>query len=206
MTNKIRNTTTDIKNLGKIDLIGALAASQPSSIYASERAGQQELIQSSVLPVEMSIECRRVLEAHGVRFGDGVEGDPLFVHATLPAGWTKRGTDHNMHSVLLDEQGRVRAGIFYKAAFYDRRASMHAVCRFKIEQYDECDQSGQPAEKGTHYLTTVKDADVICHVVGWRLRGPDGRDQMDALQEQAEKWLDDHRPQWRDAAAYWTTA
>lgn len=66
-----------------------------------------------------------------VKCGDMVEGDDLFMHATLPEGWEKRPTDHHMYSDLLDAQGRKRASIMYKAAFYDRDASIHAVPRFQ---------------------------------------------------------------------------
>jgi hypothetical protein len=40
----------------------------------------------------------------------------------LPDGWQKRATDHDMWSELVDADGVVVASMFYKAAFYDRRA------------------------------------------------------------------------------------
>jgi hypothetical protein len=89
-----------------------------------ESAGQQSFVGSDTLPTEMSTDDRSALEAAGVKFGDEVPGDPLFQYVELPEGWSKKGTDHAMHSELLDEKGRVRAYIFYKAAFYDRRANL----------------------------------------------------------------------------------
>ena len=103
----------------------SLLDGMPGAIEAQEAAGQRELVASEVLPVEMTDETRQALEAAGVVFGDVVEGDELFRHAELPAGWSRRPTEHAMWSELVDETGAVRASIFYKAAFYDRRAHVH---------------------------------------------------------------------------------
>ena len=54
-------------------------------------------------------------------------GDDLFFNVVLPEGWEVRETDHSMHSDLFDAEGKRRGGIFYKAAFYDRRASFNMV-------------------------------------------------------------------------------
>jgi hypothetical protein len=88
-----------------------------------ERRGQQQLVASIVLPAAMDGDDAP-FEALGFTFGEQVPGDPLFRQATLPEGWTKRGTDHDMHSVIEDERGIARVGVFYKAAYYDRRADM----------------------------------------------------------------------------------
>jgi len=58
----------------------------------------------------------------GIVFGEKV--DDLFTSVTLPEGWHKEATEHAMWSKLIDDQGRERASIFYKAAFYDRSAFM----------------------------------------------------------------------------------
>lgn len=96
----------------------------PGAIEAQEKRGQKELIVSESLPIEMDAECRQALESAGVVFGEPYEDDPLFCIAQLPEGWSKRATDHDMWSELIDGTGKVRAGIFYKAAFYDRRAML----------------------------------------------------------------------------------
>lgn len=72
----------------------------------------------------MSPEARETLETAGVKFGEVVEGDSLFQYVELPVGWKKQGTDHDMWSSLHDENGKEVATIFYKAAFYDRRAHL----------------------------------------------------------------------------------
>ena len=93
------------------------------NIEASEKFGQTELINSEQLPIKCR-PGRDNLESAGVVFGEPTKGDPLFCEATLPPGWQKRQTEHSMWSKLIDADGKVRATIFYKAAFYDRRAFM----------------------------------------------------------------------------------
>lgn len=91
-------------------------------IEGMEAAGQQHLVNSDRLPARGPWAD---LEALGFVKGKQVDGDDLFVHCELPAGWKRAGTSHSMHSDILDERGVPRVGIFYKAAFYDRRADMH---------------------------------------------------------------------------------
>jgi hypothetical protein len=59
----------------------------------------------------------------------------------LPEGWHIKATDHSMWSNLVDDKGRNRASIFYKAAFYDREAFLSFNRRFSmsyiIADYDE---------------------------------------------------------------------
>lgn len=93
------------------------------SIEAMEAEGQRALVTSDVLPVEMR-PGRKEFEALGFVFGEAVNDDPLFLHATLPEGWTRKPSDHSMWSYLVDELGQERVAIFYKAAFYDRHANM----------------------------------------------------------------------------------
>jgi len=88
-----------------------------------EAAGQRQLVASAVLPREKGDQAE--YEALGFTFGAVV--DDLFQEATLPPGWSKRGTDHDMHFEVVDERGIARVSVFYKAAFYDRRASMYIV-------------------------------------------------------------------------------
>lgn len=97
---------------------------QPAAfIEAQEKAGQISFVGSDTLPTEMDQADRQALEAQGVRFHDVVADDPLFTYVTLPEGWTKQAhEDHSMWSSLLDAQGTAVASMFYKAAFYDRRA------------------------------------------------------------------------------------
>lgn len=94
-------------------------------ITGMEAAGQRQLVNSSVLPASTPNDSREAFEALGFVFGAPVSGDPLFVEATLPAGWEKRGSDHDMWSYIYDADGNQRVAVFYKAAFYDRKADMY---------------------------------------------------------------------------------
>lgn len=120
MANQVRNTATADPLINLLDNV------MPGGIERQEAVGQHELVNSDALPAEIHGD-RSVLEAAGVVFGELVKDDPLFVNVTLPEGWKKVATDHSMHSDLLDADGKRRAGIFYKAAHYDRRADMMIV-------------------------------------------------------------------------------
>jgi len=115
-----------IKNTSKEEVYPEWAlGGNPRAIENQEKQGQNELVNSSQLPVDC--QGKDILEQAGVKFGEPIPDDPLFCVAELPAGWSKRATNHAMWSELIDDKGAVRAEIFYKAAFYDRRADMKAV-------------------------------------------------------------------------------
>lgn len=122
----IRNTTADMNDpLNVMLLLGEamLTGTADTSIEAMEKRGQTELVNSDRLPVDTD-GADAEFEALGFTFGEPDPGDPLFRPAALPDGWTRQTSDHDMWSYLLDEHGRRRVAIFYKAAFYDRSAFM----------------------------------------------------------------------------------
>jgi len=106
-----------------------LMGGNPNAIERQEDRGQQELVNAEVLPSAINSfgGDQKTLEDAGVVFGDIVDGDPIFRHVNLPKGWKKQATEHSMHIELLDVNNKVRANIFYKAAFYDRRADMTII-------------------------------------------------------------------------------
>lgn len=136
MANKITNTAVAAKENPAATLGEHLAMGSPAAIEASEARGQAELCASTVLPREVLYAPREHLERLGIKFGADVPGDPLFVEATLPPGWSRKAADHSMWSYLVDEHGRHRVSVFYKAAFYDRRAHMMPVPRFASERLE----------------------------------------------------------------------
>lgn len=115
-----------VRNTSKADPVENVLAAM-GGIEAQEAQGQRELVASTVLPFPGFGSSDADFEALGFTFGDKVPGDDLFREATLPEGWTRKGTDHAMHSEILDERGIARVNVFYKAAFYDRRADMHII-------------------------------------------------------------------------------
>jgi hypothetical protein len=102
-------------------------AGMGQSVENMEAAGARELQMSDLLPTDMG--DRKPYEEMGIVFGEINPKDPLFTFATIPQGW-KKISDKNdpRHMHLVDETGKKRVYIFYKAASYDRTASM-SPCR-----------------------------------------------------------------------------
>lgn len=88
-------------------------------IESMEAAGQRQFVESTTIPTKCDAEA---LTALGFTLGEQVPGDALFRYCTLPTGWSRQATDHSMGSNIVDELGRERVSVFYKAAFYDRKA------------------------------------------------------------------------------------
>lgn len=114
----IENTS---QQYGPLDL--PMFGGSSAAIERMEAAGQQQLLESCDLPTKGSDDPEFL--RLGFTFGDPRPNDPLFRPATLPEGWKREGTDRAMHTKILDALGRERVSVFYKAAFYDRRAHMH---------------------------------------------------------------------------------
>lgn len=93
-------------------------------IHEQEAAGQRQIVGSQMLPAELNRGTQAEFEALGFVFGAIDSADALFRQMTLPDGWRKEGSDHDMWSYVLDENGNRRVSVFYKASFYDRRAFM----------------------------------------------------------------------------------
>ena len=188
----IDNTTKQVSENPMPFWQAGMALGSSSAIEMQESQGQAQLVNSQLLPADCPAESRQALEAAGVVFGATVEGDDMFRHATLPAGWQKVRTDHSMWSNLVDEQGRVRAKIFYKAAFYDRCANMYAVPRFSTETiYPEGDYDYSKPRQ-----VRVTDAGNEIKVFG-----PGDSDDMHT---EAREWLSAQYPEWKNPGAYWT--
>lgn len=96
-----------------------LMGGNPSAIDAQEKSGQEELAASSQLPREGLDE---LAAEHGIEILGPSEGDDLFMNVRMPDGMKIEPTDHSMWSRLVATDGTELARIFYKAAFYDRRA------------------------------------------------------------------------------------
>lgn len=112
----------------KGDFDNALVAMTPGGIEAQEAHGQHEFVYSDTMPIKCGNASREQLEALGFSFGEQI--DELFVQASLPEGWSKRPTDHSLWTDLLDDNGRIRGKIGYKAAFYDRWTIWDLSCRY----------------------------------------------------------------------------
>jgi len=200
----ITNTTEEVQRNPATALVGAML--DPRFIENMEAAGQRELVKATdTLPSEGSEDP--AWAAAGLVFGEKLAGDPVFRKVTLPMGWKKVATDHDMWSHLLDEKGTVRGKIFYKAAFYDRSAKLYSQSRFFVEtEFDgdypaPCRYVIRDARQKEPIFTTEwapepePEADPEVKRVGYAKR--------DALRKEAEAKLLKDRPDHRNAAAYW---
>ena len=113
------------------------ASMTSDDIESSEAAGQKTMIDSTQIPKDGDWE---LLKSWGlVILGDA---DDLFYDAQLPEGWDLRPTGHSLNTDMIDNWGRKRAALFYKAAFYDRRAEVFVIKnRFIVEQNWSADYS-----------------------------------------------------------------
>jgi hypothetical protein len=197
-----RNTSRESEDNPLAFLADAMAVGSSQSILNQEAQGQRSLVDSDTLPTKMGqysqFDAKPILEAAGVRFLGEVQGDPLFQYVELPDGWKKVATDHSMWSKLIDEKGRERAAIFYKAAFYDRSASLSLTCRFSYSfDYDRRDSDHVGVANVTDCGKVIHATEPITEHVEERWRTSE---EAGAL---AVKWLDEHYPEWRNPAAYW---
>ena len=174
------------------DLENALIAATPGGIGRQEAEGQRTLVASTMLPKVIHGATRERLTALGFKFGADV--DDLFLECELPAGWTKVATDHSMHSDVLDEQGRCRASIFYKAAFYDRSAHMRMSRRFRVESCRE-------GRSENTYNVAVTDCGKVIKDFGDV--GQMEFAARDALERDANSWLTEQYPDWNSPLTYW---
>lgn len=189
------------------DFANAIAASTPGGIEAQEAAGQRSMCAASNLPKEISGCTRADLVAIGFVFGADV--DDLFVSATLPEGWALQPTDHSMHTDIVDDQGRKRGSIFYKAAFYDRKADLRMLHRYNLTSYYGCDAAGNAvafADDPTHRATVVLDGEKPIFTAGIISEAEESKTrwaQSDAHSAAGKAWLNEHFPEWDSVTAYW---
>lgn len=108
---------------------------EPRVAEELEAAGQAALIDSTLLPIEIqprylkdeerlqtAEEAEAEIEQIGIILGNPT--DEIFRRAVLPPGWTRKAGEHSMWSYVVDEDGKERVAIFFKAAPYDYRAFM----------------------------------------------------------------------------------
>jgi hypothetical protein len=176
----------------------ALSGEESSDAIVNQEArGQKQFVNSDVLPVE----CPRLeLEQLGFVFGD--MHDDIFIKVTMPQGWEKRASSHNMWSYLHDPQGRQRGAIFYKAAFYDRSAHMSLDRRF---HYGAMPENGYESEtyNTDNRKAYVKDMATGAYVFEITGIAPKDSKAEDAAKAQCKQWLLNNYPDYENVLAYW---
>ena len=171
-----------------------------------ESGAQSELVNSAQLPSDMQGD-RAKFEAMGIVFGEPV--DDLFISATLPKGWSKRRTGHNMWSDLVDDQGRKRGAIFYKGAFWDRAAHMGACRRFSLttEYDDENERTRKVAmdcETVVCFGPWLSDADKRATYDDTTRTREENKAIRDNGHAECLAYLDNDWPDWQSDLAYWS--
>lgn len=126
MKKKVENTSTKD--------FGYTMGRNPNAILEQEAKGQQEFTESLQLPRicnhPRGINATEQYHKMGIQTLTTSKGDNLFIGVKLPKGWLKKATDHSMWNELIDDKGRVRATIFYKASYYDRDAFINFEYRY----------------------------------------------------------------------------
>lgn len=219
---KITNTS----DAPRIDWLFGL---NPNAIENQEAKGQQELVNSSQLPRIGNFDVKYQYEKMGIKVIGETKGDNLFLDVELPKGWKLKSTEHSMHNDLIDDKGRKRAAIFYKAAFYDRKADISFVKRidFRVDRlaflegnYSLAD--GEYVGYKTPYVGRVIDFDgkvlfetehIECDVEyvdskkGGKYYSDDYKEKSfiieESLRAKCLKFLSEEYPNYNDFNAYW---
>lgn len=195
----LRNTAKETSEDPMFFLADAMSMGADKAIENQEAQGQKSFVHSETLPVKMGSEQTiKILESAGVKFLGVVEGDPLFRYVELPKGWKKAPTSHSMWSDLLDEKGRSRASIFYKAAFYDRDAHLSLNRRYSAA----FDYNRFTKEKVG--VANVMDCGKVIHTTEpIPANNKERWDVSDEALKLATEWLNKNYPEWKNPGAYW---
>lgn len=189
-----------IAALAQGDLENFLVAATPGGIQAQESRGQQALVAQCLFPVRIAqrgITHEMLTAKWGITFEPGIV-DGLFYKANLPPGWSIRPTEHSMNSDLVDSQACNRAGIFYKAAFYDRNADVTLTMRYGVSaQYE-----GADFETGT-LCERVVDSKTAAVLFESKFVPRKDFKAQDVIRTEAEAFLLERFPDYRDPFAYW---
>lgn len=225
----IKNTTKE-SSLKSFFCNTLLGGSAETAITDQEKAGQNELIKSQQLPVnpggspfKNEEELKKIKEVYKKWGMDPklTEGDELFYTVELPKGWKKEQSGGSYWSDLLDDKGRVRAHIFYKAAFYDRHSHISFVSLYSINKiypdYEEMNSQEDFHErcnlekyqweikKGTEdfYRSKIREFKRIYK----KEEHYEWHNEMEKVdrsgQIECENWLKERLPNWKDIHAYW---
>lgn len=175
------------------DMSNFIAASTPGGIERQEKQGQIDQSFRETLPIDGTLKDRPVWEALGFVFGENA--DDLFVNVKFPEGWKKVTTDHSMWTNLVDGKGRKRAGIFYKAAFYDRSSHIRLERRFSYDPYRRSED--KPGLWECWVIDCGKPSKLIGECAERNYQ------ECDSLRGKALEWLKANYPEYENVAAYW---
>ncbi len=189
----------DTSKMEPIEIIGrALLEGASQSIENMEAEGQRELVAEAGtrLPTKVLHTSEEMLRKLGFCLGPILKGDPLFREGSLPDGWTIVPTEHSMHSEILDDQGRLRASIFYKAAHYDRYAHITACTRFqKRTKFPDAYTGTESVKEGVWDVAKQE----------WVFLSEESTNPIfdNGLSRERDQWLEKNYPKHDDPTEYW---
>jgi len=216
MTNYKKPTNTSKLPAEALLAVALGSVDGPSSaIEHMEAEGQRQFVGSDSIPAEIlqpygvEVDVEAELQKLGFELGEVFPSDPLFRGCSLPPGWKRAGTDHSMHSDILDEYGRPRIGVFYKAAFYDRRASMSFLhCLRRQTDYKLAEETGGKTWREYVEAQTKEGPKILFEVVketpdatGWLC--DENRAARDEAAKKTEAFLTQNFPEHDNPFAYW---
>ena len=193
----------DKETLAFLTLINALDGRNRDAdiVEIVERSAQDVAVSTTLMAKDMN-PGREVWESLGFEFAD-IEGDDVLCRAKLPEGWTMNATDSQYWTEIRDENGMVRGKMFFKGAYYDRKARMALKQRYEIcTDYDE--------ESNTRKIYFGNNDEEI--FVAGTLARPKNDDyegfkkyELDTsiLQMVAKEYANENYPDWKDVRAYW---
>jgi hypothetical protein len=193
-TNKMTMTPAAFRAMADGDIDNFVAAITPGGIESQEKAGQTTLVNLNILPKECP---KEQLEKLGFVFIGN--HDDIFYKVEMPVGWKKVPTDHSMWSDLIDDKGRKRASIFYKAAFYDRSAHMRLNRRFNVSRnYNLKDNELQ------FQVTDCESVVFQTEIIKTTTKYDETYNKIEStLRKEAANWLLSRYPDSDDVLAYW---
>ena len=156
------------------------------------------ITQRANLPWQFRRGKREDLERAGVVYGGIVSNNHLLAICTLPHGWQLVRTEDSQWKDLLDDKGNRRASVYICTDVFRRNAYIELVSPFTIrEGYQDGEtvvwhayEDGRSVFASSAYPYSEDDATSYYQAEA-------------AAKAEAETWLDEHCPDWRDPNAYW---
>jgi hypothetical protein len=187
-------------------VLGMFGAMQSNGNLLSEREGAAEAKQMRELPVNGTKGREDEWKTLGFEFGEP-EDDELFRPVLKqPDGWHLKSEGHDpRHMILLDNKGRRRGTMFYKNAFYDRKADIRLEPRLSVEYHPDFDNKTKLVVDAAHSIFEDKRT-VFTVLFSFDEPMKDGEDQWayaDRARTACVKWLNERYPDWKSKVAYW---
>jgi hypothetical protein len=138
---------------------------------------------------------KAILVAAGAKFFNSALHDDIFQYVEFPEGWKLEPAELPLNFILVDDRGRDRARLHYSEGFNGRGALLSLFPRFAIAfEYDSFRQKGVGS-------AIIKDCGIPIHTLDPVVATDGGT--IGWAYELAERWLEEHFPDWENPGAYW---